>query len=119
MKSAALGDADNIFTSLMARARGTPDTVLVSLGAAGSVLALGTLVFAPHFRALALPGLAVVAFGGWGLIDHFIMANVLRLSNDRRHFMRFVQRSIGAAGVVAGLASLFVLFGLALGTFVS
>lgn len=119
MRTTTVSDQDNIFAALVSRARATPDRTLLSLETGGLALSLAVLGFLPQHSAFALPGIGLAAFGVWGVIDHFIVTNVLIFTTERRIALRILQRAIGALGVVAGLGSVFALFGMGISVFVA
>ena len=107
----------NAFVAVGERARLASDKTLVAIEAAGFVLVLAVIGWAPHSLELALPGVAIGALGLWGVIDHMREAR-RRMFKPLRKLLSGFQSLVAAAGIAATLAAGYALLGHIMGTWV-
>lgn len=120
MTAAALRrDPGNVFIALARGARRTPALTLIVLESAGLTLALMVWTWAPARWQLALPCLALSAFGLWGLTDKAIAAGGRRIDPLLFVILRSFQLAVAGAGVTAAAVACYLLIGRAIGTVIS
>jgi hypothetical protein len=103
---------------LVARARRASDGRLVSDVIGGALVAFIALLWRPAgWLPLLSAGCCLAAFGAWGISDRVIREQV---GGGRSSRVLTIARAAAAiVGAVAGLALIFSLWGLALGTWIS
>jgi hypothetical protein len=112
-------DPGNALNALARRARRTSHASLIALEAAGLTIALTVWVLAPGRWQLALPCLAVSAFGLWGLADKVIAAGGRRMDPLVFALLRVFQIVVAACGVAAAAVLGYLIVGRAIGTVIS
>lgn len=112
-------DPGNGLDALKLGARRTHNSRLVGAEAAGLLLSLGVWTWIPERWPLALPFLAISAFGIWGVTDHTLVAGRRTMSQPLWIFLRVFRWTVGLAGVVAAVAALYLVVGELIGTVVS
>lgn len=112
-------DPGNGLNALKSSARRTPDSRLVGTEAAGLLFSLVIWIWIPERWPLALPFLAISAFGMWGVTDHTLVAGRRTMSQPLWVFLRVFRWIVGFAGVVAVVATLYLIVGELIGTVVS
>ncbi len=112
-------DPGNALYALRSRARETDVARLVSVETAGLAGALGIWIWLPSRWPLALPFLALSAFGLWGVTDRTLVAGGRSMPVAFRYVLRSLRWIIVAAGVIAAAASVYLIVGEAIGTVVS
>ena len=112
-------DPGNALNALKARARATPGGRLFGLEATGLAIALAVWIWLPQRWPLALPFLAISAFGLWGATDRALIAGRRRLPRPVRYLLRALRWIVAAAGIIAAVSALYLFVGLLLGTVVS
>lgn len=95
--------APSILDAVARRARASSDGVLVACAAAGLVAAVTVAVAWPALWPLALPGLAVGGFGGWGVADRTAsdLAGEPGASRAMLGLLRALRLVAGVIGVAA------------------
>jgi hypothetical protein len=99
------------------RARATTDRTLAAICAAGIIGITASLLTGRGV--FALPFVALVMFGAWGIVDHSSRRNILRYSRTTRELMRRLKAGIATIGVIAIMAFAFAFFGGVLGVIIS
>jgi hypothetical protein len=108
---------DNAFLAAAQRARRSSDRALVAAELTGFTAALGILFWSPTAWIVALPAIALGAFGLWGITDHMIEAR-RRIIAPLRWILSGFRFLIAAAGVVAVLATGYAIVGILMGTWI-
>ena len=108
-------DPGNIVNALAARARRTRSSELVASEAAGLAVALGVYVWIPDHWPVALPFLALSAFGLWGVTDHVLVAGRRSLSPELKFALKVFRWIVGVAGVVAAGSVIYIVGGILIG----
>ena len=108
----------NAFFAIANSARQMPDWVLVLLETSGFVTALAIYAWTPRsLEALPL-FIGVGALGLFGIVDHVLQAPP-RLRSWRRSTLRGFHFLTAVVAVLCALATVFVLTGWMIGTFIS
>lgn len=102
--------APSIFDALARRARASPDGALVACAAAGLAAVVAAVAW-PALWLLALPGLAVGGFGGWGVTDRMASDLASEPGAARRALaaLRALRLVAGVVGVAALVGFVLVL----------
>lgn len=120
MTAAALRrDPGNAFNALAHRARRTPPASLFALESAGLAAALAVWIWTPARMQLALPCLALSAFGLWGIMENVIAAGGRRMDPLFSVIVRSLQFVVAAAGAAAAAVAGYMIIGEMIGTVVS
>jgi len=95
-----------------------------SVRALGAIVILGILsssaaLLGTKLRWLVLPGIAIIMFGLWGLLDLLIVRKILFFSRTNRLALRALQKTMAAIGVIAALGTFYFFFGNVLGVIMS
>ncbi len=112
-------DPGNALSALKLRARRTGGARLFGFEAIGLAISLAVLIWLPERLPLALPFLAMSAFGLWGATDRALVTGWRKFPIPIRFLLRALRWLIAAAGVIAAAAALYVIVGVLLGTVVS
>ena len=112
-------DPGNGLNALRSGARRTPNARLVGTEAAGLMVALVVWIWIPDRWPIALPFLAISAFGMWGVTDHTLVAGRSTMSQPLWVFLRGFRWIVGFSGVVAAVSALYLIVGELIGTVVS
>lgn len=108
-------DPGNALNALKARARITPSERLAGIEATGLGIALAVWIWLPERWAVALPFLALSAFGLWGITDRTLLSGWRRIPVPIRYLLRAIRWIFAAAGVIAAMATLYAIFGVVVG----
>jgi hypothetical protein len=108
----------NILYALAKRARKTSGGALVALESAGLASALAIWIWAPAHWQLALPGLALAAFGLWGIIDKTVAARGRRPDPLVLVILQALRFVVAACGVAAAVSAGYLIVGYLMGIFV-
>lgn len=108
-------DPGNILNALAARARRARSSALAASESVGLAVALAVYVWLPGHWPVALPFLALSAFGLWGLADHVLGAGRRSLSPLMRVAVRSFRWIVGLAGVVTAASVIYILAGILIG----
>ena len=108
----------NAIVALADKARSSPSWILLSLELFGLGGALAAYAMSPHKPAIVFPFLGIAAFGLFGTVDH-VLQTPPRLKSWRRSLLRGFRFVAGAAGVVCAAATVFLISGWMIGTFIS
>ena len=112
-------DPGNALNALKAQARRWRGERLAGIEATGLAVALAVWIWIPARWPLALPFLAMSAFGLWGITDLTLIAGRGRIPRPLRYVLRGIRWLVAAVGVIAAAAALYLFFGALLGTVVS
>ncbi len=112
-------DPGNALNALKARARSTRAERLAGIEAAGFAVALGIWIWFPEKWQVAIPFLAVSAFGLWGITDRTLLSGWRYIPVPLRYVLRALRWVFAAAGVTAAAATIYLIFGMLLGDVVS
>ena len=112
-------DPGNALNALKAQARRWREERLAGVEAIGLAVALAVWIWIPERWPIALPFLAMSAFGLWGITDRTLVAGRRRIPRPLRYALRGLRWVVAAAGVIAAAAALYLFFGALLGTVVS
>jgi hypothetical protein len=110
---------ENLATVLAQLARRTPDGQLVMVLVAGIASALAAVLLRPPvwFPMLAA-ATCLLSFGAWGIVDRVLQEDPAPVSSAR-WLLRATRFAAVALGLCGGMALVFGLLGLALGTWIS
>lgn len=112
-------DPGNALNALKTRARSTRADRLAEIEAAGFAVALAVWIWFPERWKLAIPFLALSAFGLWGITDRTLLSGWKRIPVPVRYVLRTLRWLFAAAGVIAAAATLYLIVGLLIGDVVS
>ena len=112
-------DPGNALNALKAQARRWRGERLAGIEAIGLAVALAVWIWIPDRWPFALPFLAMSAFGLWGITDRTLLAGRRRIPRPLRYALRGMRWLVAAAGVIAAVATLYLIFGALIGTVVS
>lgn len=112
-------DRGNALDALKSSARRTRDSRLVGAEAAGLLFSLAVWICIPARWPVALPFLALSAYGIWGVTDHALIAGRSTMSDGLWHSLRCFRGMVGIAGAIAGVLALYLIVGKLVGTVVS
>ena len=107
-------DDESAVDALAHRARRTSDWILLLLEITGLLGALAILLWIPSRMGLSLPFIALGMFGLWGITEHAKSG-----THSLRAALSVFQLVLAAVGLVAIVALMFRLGGLAIGTVIS
>lgn len=112
-------DPGNALNALKTQARSWRGERLAGIEAIGLALALAVWIWIPERWPLALPFLAMSAFGLWGITDRTLVAGRRKIPRPLRYALRGMRWLVAATGVIAAAAALYLFFGALIGTVVS
>ena len=106
---------------LAAGARAQTDGTLALCAGTGLVVAVVAVVFVPYWAPLALSGLAVAAFGGWGIADRVAAERAAggAAGDGVGAALRVARVALAVAGALAFLGFAAALLALLLGRIIS
>lgn len=99
-----VGETPSALRAIARRARSASDGLLVACAVVGLVGATAVVVLWPASWPLALPGLTLAGFGGWGVADR--AASELAHSVDSSPSALRALRTVRLVSALAGLAAL-------------
>ncbi|MDO8502170.1 MAG: hypothetical protein Q7S20_10035 [Gemmatimonadaceae bacterium] len=112
-------DPGNALTALAGSARRAPNGWLVGAESIGLAAALAVWIWTPDRWALALPFLALSAYGLWGVVEHVLQEGRRSLPGPVRMTLVAIRFLISAVGVAAAAAAGYAVVGAAIGTVIS
>ena len=112
-------DPGNALNALKARARATAIHRLAGIEAVGLAAALAVWIWFPSRWPVALPFLAVSAFGLWGITDRKLLTGWRHIPVPIRYLLRAMRWLFAAAGVIAVAMAIYLIFGVLIGSVVS
>lgn len=103
-----VGETPSALRAIARRARSASDGLLVTCAVVGLVGATAVVMFWPASWPLALPGLTLAGFGGWGVTDRAVSelsdsAEIPASTLRALRFLRLASGLIGAAALVGFL----------------
>ena len=109
-------DPGNALNALKARARSTPSERLAGIEATGLGVALSVWIWFPEKWVVALPFLALSAFGLWGITDRTLASGWRKIPVPLRYLLRAMRWIFAAAGVIAAMTTIYAIFGVLIGS---
>jgi hypothetical protein len=109
-----IDDDDNALDALAQLAKRTSDWILLLLEITGLVGALAILLWIPSRMGLSLPFIGLGMFGLWGITEHAKSG-----THSLRAALSVFQLVLAGVGLLAIVALMFRLGGLAIGTVIS